>query len=206
MTLTREDILGMLREAEALREGHFELSSGLHSRQYLQCAVVLQHPSYAGQLGAALAAGWRAAGPTVVVGPALGGIVIAHEVGRALNVRALFMERVAGAMTLRRGLTVGPEDRVLIVEDVLTTGGSVREVLDAVVAAGARAIGIGTIVDRTLTPPPFPVPYQCLIRLELEAVERGACALCRQGVPLDRPGSRPQPPGRPAAGVAGGGA
>jgi len=135
--VTQNDLLPLFRRSGALLEGHFRLSSGLHSPGYLQCALVLQHPDDAGTLGAALGAKVRSLGATVVLAPALGGIVIGHEVGRALGLRAIFAERQDGALTLRRGFTLAPDDRVLVVEDVVTTGGSTRETMDVARAAGA---------------------------------------------------------------------
>src|SRR4029078_8023983 len=139
---TRDELLDLFRKSGALLEGHFRLSSGLHSTGYLQCALVLQHPQHAELLGRAIAAKTRELGATVVLSPALGGVIIGHEVGRALGVRALFAERQDGALMLRRGFMLGENDRVLVIEDVLTTGGSTRETMQVAVAArGPRAGG-----------------------------------------------------------------
>src|SRR3954464_8782274 len=146
--MTDKDVLDLFRRSGALLEGHFKLSSGLHSDRYLQSALVLQHPDYAEQLGAALAARLAHLDPTVVLSPALGGIVIGQEVGRALKVRALFAERQDGVLTLRRGFTLGAGDRLLVVEDVITTGGSTRETIAVAEAAGARVVGASSIIDR----------------------------------------------------------
>jgi len=137
--MTRDQLLDLFRRSGALLDGHFRLSSGLHSTGYLQCALVLSRPEDAEVIGRALGSRVRALGATVVLSPALGGVVIGHEVGRALGVRALFAERQDGALTLRRGFTLAPGDRVLVVEDVLTTGGSTRETMQVARASGARS-------------------------------------------------------------------
>src|SRR5437899_12405564 len=144
--MTREAVLDMFRSSGALLEGHFRLTSGLHSPGYMQCALVLQHPAHAESLGRALADATRHLSPTVVLSPALGGIVIGQEVGRALGVRAIFAERQDGALMLRRGFVIGDTDRVLLVEDVLTTGGSTRETMQVATAAGGPVVGAASIV------------------------------------------------------------
>src|SRR6058998_2320607 len=147
--MTRDELLGMFRKSGALLDGHFRLTSGLHSPGYLQCALVLQHPRQAEALGAALATrtrDWRA---TTVLSPALGGVIIGHEVGRAHGIRAMFAERQDGALTLRRGFLLSDTDRVLVVEDVMTTGGSTRETIQVARAAGAQVVGAASIVDRS---------------------------------------------------------
>src|SRR3954464_6882043 len=143
------DVLDRFRRAGALLDGHFRLTSGLHSPGYLQCALVLQHPRDAEALARGLATHVAALSPTVVLSPALGGIVIGHEMGRALGVRAIFAERQDGKLTLRRGFSLEPPDRVLVVEDVVTTGGSTRETIDVATAAGATVVGAASIVDRS---------------------------------------------------------
>src|SRR5438034_7317016 len=158
--MTRDDLLDLFRRSGALREGHFRLTSGLHSSGYLQCALVLQHPPHAEMLGAAIAERTRDWRPTVVMSPALGGVVIGHEVGRALGVRAMFAERQDGALTLRRGFALSERDRVLVIEDVLTTGGSTRETMQVARAAGAQVVGAASIVDRRpSTRTDFDVPF-----------------------------------------------
>ena len=147
--MTRDELLDLFRKSGALLEGHFRLTSGLHSAGYLQCALVLQHPQHAEALGAALAKRTRELRPTLVLSPALGGVVIGQEVGRALGVRAIFAERQDGGLTLRRGFMLGETDRVLVVEDVLTTGGSTRETMQVARAAGAQVVGAASIVDRS---------------------------------------------------------
>src|SRR6266581_1897233 len=147
--MTRDELLDVFRKSGALLEGHFRLTSGLHSSGYLQCALVLQHPQHAEMLGRAIAERMPQVRATVVVSPALGGVVIGHEVGRALGVRAIFAERLDGALVLRRGFTVADNDRVLVVEDVLTTGGSTRETMHVVRTAGGEVVGVASIVDRS---------------------------------------------------------
>jgi len=215
--MTRDELLDLFRKSGALLDGHFRLTSGLHSPGYLQCALVLQHPQHAEALGAALAKRTRELRPTLVLSPALGGVVIGQEVGRALGVRAIFAERQDGALTLRRGFMIGETDRVLVVEDVLTTGGSTRETMQVARAAGAQVVGAASIVDRspsTLREPqgrPEPgrgatgsgqvggagresdlgVPFAALVNVDLPTYEPDKCPLCAQGLPVVKPGSRP---------------
>lgn len=188
--MTQDEVLQLFRRCGALLEGHFTLSSGLHSDRYLQSAVVLQHPAHAASLGTALAARTRALVPTVVLSPALGGIVIGQEVGRALAVRAIFAERQDGALTLRRGFTLDAADRVLIVEDVLTTGGSTRETASVARQAGAQVVGAAAIVDRGAGGDRLDMPLETLVQLQVPAYPREGCPLCARGVPVVKPGSR----------------
>src|SRR5579872_4282447 len=146
--MTRDELLDLFHRSGALLDGHFRLTSGLHSSGYLQSALVLQHPEHAEAIGRALADRVRDLGTSVVLSPALGGIVIGQEVGRALGVRAIFAERLDGVLTLRRGFTLSEQDRVLVVEDVVTTGGSTRETIQVARASGARVVGAASIVDR----------------------------------------------------------
>src|SRR6266566_9365456 len=155
----RDEVLDLFRKSGALLEGHFRLTSGLHSPGYMQCALVLQQPAYAESIGRALGDRARELNPTVVLSPALGGIVIGHEVGRALGVRAIFAERQDGALTLRRGFTLDHHDRVLVVEDVVTTGGSTQETIDVARAAGATVVGAASIIDRSGGNQTIDVPY-----------------------------------------------
>ena len=189
--LTRDDLLHLFRKSGALLDGHFRLSSGLHSTGYLQCALVLQHPDHAAALGQAIAAAVRSLRPSVVLSPALGGVVIGHEVGRALGVRAIFAERQDGVLTLRRGFTLGETDRVLVVEDVLTTGGSTRETIQVARAAGGHVVGAASIVDRSGGSAAFDVPFQALLAVDLPTYQPDACPLCAKGLPVVKPGSRP---------------
>ena len=187
--MTRDELLDLFRRSGALLEGHFRLTSGLHSPGYLQCALVLQQPQWAESLGRAIADRTRALGATVVLSPALGGVVIGHEVGRALGVRAVFAERQDGLLTLRRGFTLGPNDRVLVVEDVLTTGGSTRETIQVATAAGSRVVGAAAIVNRG-TGSQLDVPFVALLDVELPTYAPETCPLCAQNVPVVKPGSR----------------
>jgi len=189
--MTRDDVLDLFRRSGALLEGHFRLSSGLHSTGYLQCALVLQSPSDAEALGRALAARVRHLRPTVVLSPALGGVVIGHEVGRALGVRAMFAERLDGVLTLRRGFTIAGTDRVLVVEDVLTTGGSTRETMQVAAAAGGHVVGVASVVDRSGGTVRFDLPFEALLDIELPACPPDVCPLCAKGLPVVKPGSRP---------------
>lgn len=191
--MTREAVLDLFRQSGALLEGHFRLTSGLHSPGYMQCALVLQYPERAESLGRALGDATRHLVPTVVLSPALGGIVIGQEVARALGTRAIFAERQAGALTLRRGFTLTDQDRVLVVEDVLTTGGSTRETIDVARSAGAHTVGAASIVDRSAGAVRFDVPYHALLEYALPAYDAGGCPLCSQGIPVVKPGSRPTP-------------
>lgn len=184
------DVLRMFRESGAFLEGHFRLSSGLHSPGYLQCALVLQHPASAEALGAGIAAGTRAWMPTVVLSPALGGIVIGQEVGRALGVRAIFAERTDGTLSLRRGFSLSTADRVLVVEDVLTTGGSTRETIQVATAAGATVVGAAAIMDRSGGAHGLSVPFFALCPMQLSTYAPDACPLCASGSPATKPGSR----------------
>jgi len=188
--MTRDELLDLYRRSGALLEGHFRLTSGLHSPGYLQCALVLQHPQHAEALGRAIAERTRDLRPTVVLSPALGGVVIGHEVARALGVRAIFAERQDGALMLRRGFVVAENDRVLVVEDVVTTGGSTRETIQVARAAGGHVVGAGSIVNRG-TGAPLDVPYVALLEIALATYEPDTCPLCAQGLPVIKPGSRP---------------
>jgi orotate phosphoribosyltransferase len=184
------DLLTMFRRSGALHEGHFRLSSGLHSPGYLQCALVLQHPSDAEALGRALGERVHTLRPTAVLAPALGGIVIGHEVARALGVRALFAERQDGTLCLRRGFTLSPGEAVLVVEDVVTTGGSTRETMQVAREAGAEVVGACAIVDRSGGRNTLDVPFAALLPMDLPTYAEAACPLCAQGVPIIKPGSR----------------
>jgi orotate phosphoribosyltransferase len=189
--MTRDELLDLFRRSGALLEGHFRLTSGLHSSGYLQCALVLQHPPHAEALGRAIAERTRSLRPTLVLSPALGGVVIGHEVGRALGVRALFAERQDGALTLRRGFVIAENDRVLVIEDVLTTGGSTRETMQVAKASGGQVVGAGSIVNRSGGRAAFDVPFVSLLDVDLPTFEPDACPLCAQGLPVIKPGSRP---------------
>jgi orotate phosphoribosyltransferase len=188
--MTDAEVLDLFRQSGALLEGHFKLSSGLHSDRYLQSALVLQHPDFAEQLGIALAARLAHLDPTVVLSPALGGIVIGQEVGRALQVRAIFAERQDGRLTLRRGFTLAPDDRVVVVEDVITTGLSTRETCEVAESTGARVLGAGSIIDRGMDAARLNIPLHALVRLQVAAYTPEECPMCASGSPVVKPGSR----------------
>jgi orotate phosphoribosyltransferase len=188
--ITDSAVIELFRASGALLDGHFRLSSGLHSSGYLQCALVLQYPDRAERLGVALGEAARDLGANVVLSPALGGIVIGQEVARALSVRAIFAERQDGTMTLRRGFGLGPGDRVLVVEDVVTTGGSTQETMAVARAFGAQVVGAASIIDRGEATK-LGVPYVSLARVALSTYEPARCPLCRAGIALTKPGSRP---------------
>lgn len=190
ITETDQRLLSILQETGALLEGHFQLTSGLHSPRYLQCALILQHPQHAEWVGRQLAARFASDQISAVVAPAIGGIIVAHETARALGVRALFTEREAGAMTLRRGFSINRNERLLVVEDVVTTGGSTRETIEAVTRAGGQIIGAGSIVDRSGGAVDVGARRAALLTLEVLAYDPADCPLCRQGTAAIKPGSR----------------
>ncbi|MEO8501733.1 MAG: orotate phosphoribosyltransferase [Vicinamibacteria bacterium] len=187
------EILDIFKKQSALLEGHFLLSSGLHSAQYLQCARVLMDTKIAADLGARLAAQLKGAGvtPDVVVAPAMGGIVVGHEVARGFGCRSLFTEREGTTMTLRRGFTLAPGETVVVVEDVVTTGKSTREVIAVVEAAGAMVVGIASFVDRSSGKAGFEVPFESLLQIAVDTWAPASCPLCASGSVAVKPGSRP---------------
>lgn len=189
--MTQDDVLSQFRRLGALLEGHFKLSSGLHSPAYLQCALVLQHPAEAETLGRALAALMPGTGATAVLSPALGGLIIGHEVARALGVRAIFAERAEGLLTLRRGFHLDPDDRVVVVEDVVTTGGSTRETMEVARAAGATVVAAAAVINRSGSNAPVDVPFAALAAITPPTYKPEACPLCARGMAVTKPGSRP---------------
>ena len=186
-----DDVISLFQGVGALLEGHFQLSSGLHSAGYLQCALVLQYPRHAEALGAAVAERVRPFNPTVVLSPALGGVVIGQEVSRALGVRGIFAERREGELTIRRGFTVETSDRVVVIEDVVTTGGSTRETIEVARGIGATVVGAASIIDRSGTTSSFDVPFQALASVSWPAYEPSVCPQCADGIPTVQLGSRP---------------
>lgn len=186
----QDAVMAAFEETGALLRGHFLLTSGLHSPNYLQCARVLQHTGHAESLGRAIADRFRDANVGVVVAPAIGGIVIGHEVARALGARSIFTEREGGQMKLRRGFEIAPGERALIVEDVITTGGSTRETIDAARAAGAEVVGAASMIDRSGGAADVGVPRAALATLTVETYDPSDCALCRDGSTAIKPGSR----------------
>ena len=183
-------ILDRFRRVGGLLDGHFRLTSGLHSAGYLQSALVLQHPREAEACGTALADKLRGLDAQVVLSPALGGIVIGQEVGRALGIRAIFAERLDGRLVLRRGFVLEPGEKVLVVEDVVTTGGSTRETIDVARQAGAVVVGAAAIIDRSGGQQQLDVPFHSLAAVSLPTHEPESCPLCLAGQPVVKPGSR----------------
>jgi orotate phosphoribosyltransferase, Thermus family len=190
--LTAEEVVAKFRESGALLEGHFVLTSGLHSPVYLQCALVLQQPRDAEQFGRSIAGHFQAENIQTVASPAIGGIVIGHEVARALGAKFIWTERQNGTMVLRRGFSVASGERILVVEDVVTTGGSTRETVAALQAGGGQVVGAASIIDRSSGKADVGVPRIALATLDEPSVEPSSCQLCKLGEPFVKPGSRKQ--------------
>lgn len=189
--ITQERVMEILKEAGVLLEGHFLLTSGKHSNKYLQCAKIFRNTKYSEELCKALAEHFQDQGVEVVIGPALGAVQMTYEVSRWLRCENFFAERDNGVMTLRRGFAIRPGQKVLVVEDVVTTGGSVREVMKIVREQGGDIVGVGAIVDRTAGKVDFGVPFQSVIAVEVDSWEPDECPLCREGAPAPiKPGSR----------------
>jgi len=188
--LRAEEVINQFKSTDALLEGHFQLTSGLHSNVYLQCARVLQYPKKAEEFGRAIAEQFKDLGIELVASPAIGGIIIGHEVARALGARFVWTEREAGRMTLRRGFAITPGEKTLVVEDVITTGGSTRETIDCLKAAGANVLGAASIIDRSGRDADVGVPLFALASLRVSSVDPSACDACRIGEPVVKPGSR----------------
>ncbi|MFC1480003.1 orotate phosphoribosyltransferase [Candidatus Omnitrophota bacterium] len=186
------EIMDIFSKTGAYQQGHFKLSSGLHSGAYLQCALVLQNPVLAARLCGVLTAKFSADEPDIIIGPAMGGIVLAYEMARALKCQAIFSERDAeGQMQLRRGFKVYPDSKVLIAEDVLTTGKSVKEVIALLEKDGVRPRGIACLVDRSGGIIDFNgIKCESLIKLDVPSFEEENCPLCQEGMPILKPGSR----------------
>ena len=196
MTPQAESILELFRSTGAYLKGHFRLSSGLHSSEYLQSALVLQHPHAAEKLGRLLAEALHKVTEArigLVVSPALGGLIIGHEVARALGTRFVFLERPAGSteMQLRRGFSVAPGENAVVIEDVITTGGTTRDVIDVLRAAGADVVAAGSLIDRSGGQADVGVPRAALVTMHVAAHYPESCPLCQQGIPVVKPGSRP---------------
>jgi len=188
--MSPEAVLEIFEKSGALLTGHFQLTSGLHSRQYFQCAKVLQYPEYSELLCAQIGKHFAGQNISAVAAPAVGGIILAHETARALKVRAVFMEREAGKMALRRGFEIPRGERVLVVEDVITTGGSVGEVIELMKACGAVPVGAGCLVDRSGGKVDLGVSLFSLMKMNIQTMQPENCDLCKQGVPVIKPGSR----------------
>ena len=194
--MTDNEILERLRDCGALLSGHFLLSSGAHSAEYVQCAKALQYPGVAEELCRHMASFWRESEVDVVIGPAMGAVTLAYELARALNARGLFAERIDGKMTLRRGFTLGRDEGVLVVEDVLTTGGSAAEVIDQIVKpSDAQLVGLAAIIDRGGAPRFADMECHTLLKLDIPVYQPDACPLCKEGSPAVKPGSRADRPG-----------
>jgi orotate phosphoribosyltransferase len=190
MALNKDEILKIFRESGALLEGHFILTSGLHSDKYFQCARVFQYPWHALSLCRDIADHYRNLEIDTVVSPAVGGIIVGQEIARLLNVRSIFTERVEGRMTLRRGFAVEAGEKILIAEDVTTTGGSVKEVMETVRAQGGTVAGVTGVVDRSGGKAEFGVPYFSLLQMDVMTHQPGSCPMCRAGSEAVKPGSR----------------
>jgi len=188
--LTEEQAIEIFTKSKALLTGHFRLTSGRHSSQYMQCAQVLQYPEYASRLCRDLAERFAGIKVDTVIGPALGGIIVAYEVGRAMGVRTIFTEREQGIMSLRRGFVIEPGEKVLVVEDVVTTGGSVKEVIEVVRQKGGEVVGVGVLVDRSNGKVDFGVKTEAVLSMEIQSYDPEDCPLCREGLPVIKPGSR----------------
>jgi orotate phosphoribosyltransferase len=190
--MNEREIVEIFTKMGAYQHGHFKLSSGLHSGAYLQCALVLQDPFLAARLCGVLAEKFRADKPDLIIGPAMGGITMAYEMARALNARAIFSERdKEGKMCFRRGFIASPENKVLIAEDVLTTGGSVKEVIELLAKDSIIPVGVACLVDRSSERIDFGgIKYESLIKLDIPTFEENKCPLCQEGMPINKPGSR----------------
>jgi len=188
--LSQAEVAKIFQDTGALLSGHFRLTSGRHGDQYFQCALVLQHPQYTEILCRELAARFQGEGVSVVIGPAMGGIIVAYETARALGARSLFTERENGVMKLRRSFTIQPGEKVLVVEDVITTGGSVKEVIEVVRALGGEVVGVGFLVDRSNGTANLGVRTEALLTMQVLSYTPEECPLCKQGLPAVKPGSR----------------
>ncbi|MBM7855145.1 orotate phosphoribosyltransferase [Desulfohalotomaculum tongense] len=188
--LSQEQIYEIFEKTNAMLEGHFKLTSGKHSNRYFQCAQVLQHPQYCQQLCRELARRFADIEVETVIGPAMGGILVSYELARALGVRSLFAERENGEMKLRRGFSIKPGEKVIVAEDVITTGGSVKEVMEVVKNLGGEVVGVGVLVNRSGGKADLGVPTEALITTSVVTYEPDNCPLCQQGIPAVKPGSR----------------
>ena len=188
--MTREEKIKLLEDAQVLQTGHFRLTSGRHSDKYMQCARVFEDAKYAEPICKDIADAFRDQKIDLVVGPAIGGVIITYEVARQLGVRNIFAERENGVMTLRRGFAVEPGSRVLVVEDTITTGGSVKEVIALVKEKGGIVVGVGSVVDRSNGTVDFGVPLHAAVSMEVISYEETDCPFCKQGLPVTKPGSR----------------
>ena len=191
--MTQEEIIAIFKEKEVMLEGHFLLTSGRHSDQYMQCAKLFQYPDVSEKICAQLAEQFSDMEIDLVIGPAIGGIIMAYEMSRQLGAKNIFAERENGKMTLRRGFTVEHGARVLVTEDVVTTGGSVKEVIALLNEMGAEVVGVGSVVDRSAGGVDFGVPFRAVLSMEVKSYEPDECPVCTTGAPLVKPGSRKLP-------------
>lgn len=188
--MNNREINEILIKCDVLLEGHFLLTSGRHSNKYLQCAKLFQYPEYSEAISKILADKLKKYNPEVVIGPAIGGIILAYEVARQLELKGLFAERENGVMMLRRGFEIKNGSRVIVVEDVVTTGGSVKEVIDLVESMGSTVVAVGSVIDRSNGLVEFKCPFESVLRVDVEAFDADKCPLCKQGYPIYKPGSR----------------
>ncbi len=185
--MNKEALITLLQDTGVLLNGHFQLTSGRHSGQFLQCSQLLQYPDKAETVCRLMAEPYRKTGIETVIGPAMGGILLAYEVARQLGARAVFTEKDNGQMALKRGFTISPGEKVLVVEDAVTTGGSVEKVLAILRQIGASIVAVSVIVDRSAVAPDFKLPMHALLKFEIESYVSGDCPLCRAGIPLVKP-------------------
>lgn len=188
--MQQDQILKTFKQTQAIQSGHFLLTSGLHSDTYIQCARVLEQPELTSQLCGQLGQFWQAQKVDVVAGPAVGGIILAYELARALKARAVFMERAEGKMTLRRGFQISPQEKVLVTEDVITTGGSVKEVIEVIKNIGAQLVGVASLVNRNPGINLGDAPFHSLLKVTPTVYQPEECPLCKSGTAAVRPGSR----------------
>jgi len=184
------EILAVFKKSGALLEGHFQLRSGLHSNRFFQAALLLQHPEQAEKVCSELASYYNDQGITAVISPAVGGLIVGHEIARALGVRAIFADKENGELILKRGFSISLDEKILVAEDVITRGGRVQQTVDLVRAHGGQVAGIAVIVDRSMGKASFDIPHKSLVKLELETFEPESCPLCEKGIPLTHPGSK----------------
>lgn len=188
--ISKEEVLEIFKNAGVLMEGHFLLTSGKHSEKYLQCAKLFQYAKYSEKLCREIADKYKNDNIDIVIGPAIGAIQMAYEVSRSLNVKNIFAERENGVMTLRRNFEIKEGQNVLVVEDVITTGGSVKEVIEIVKKQGGNVVGVGVIVDRSSGKADFGTRLESVIEFNIETFEKETCPLCSKGIPVVKPGSR----------------
>lgn len=188
--MTDQQIIKIFQDSKALLDGHFKLRSGLHSNRFFQAALLLQHPVLAEQVCVELAKQFADIEIETVISPAVGGLIVGHEMGRALGVRAIFADKVNDELELKRGFKLAPGEKVLIAEDVITRGGRVQQTIDLVRSLGGEVVGVGVLVDRSAGQATFDIPHKSLIKLELATYNPDDCELCKAGLPIDTPGSK----------------